>query len=274
MLAERHGVTHPTILNVRERRTYKQVRDEPFAPMLDWSPEEYHVCDAVEFLKRLPDGACTTVVASPPEYEEWALGSERREIDAAKEASYEDYLSWQRSVLAECLRVAGNRGVVFYHHKFRFKGRRLDIGSDLIEDLPLHRVIVWNHGRTRQVQGDRKWGQVPHKYDPIFMFTGRYWMLSRDSAEETVEWGDVWDIRRFGHDIIGFPSAFPFEVARRCVALGEGVVLDPFAGSGTTILAAIGLRRPWLACDINPDSRELFNRRLSLMEQYGRDILW
>ena len=43
VLAERHGVTHPTILNVREGRTYKHVRDEPLVPALDWSPGEYHV---------------------------------------------------------------------------------------------------------------------------------------------------------------------------------------------------------------------------------------
>ena len=129
------------------------------------------------------------MVTSPPEYEKWALGSEYRDIDAAQEPSYEDYVSWQRSVLAECLRVAGNRGVVFYHYKSRFTGRRLDIGSAFVEDFPLYRVIVWDHGRMRHMQGDRKWGQVPHKYDAIFMFTGRYWMMPRDNAEEGVEWG-------------------------------------------------------------------------------------
>ena len=274
VLAERHGVTHPTILNVREGRTYKHVRDEPLVPALDWSPGEYHVCDAMEFLTRLPDGACTTVVTSPPEYEKWALGSEYRDIDAAQEPSYEDYVSWQRSVLAECLRVAGNRGVVFYHYKSRFTGRRLDIGSAFVEDFPLYRVIVWDHGRMRHMQGDRKWGQVPHKYDAIFMFTGRYWMMPRDNAEEGVEWGDVWHVRRFRHEVIGFPSAVPFELAERCLALGEGAVLDPFAGSGTTLLAAITANRPWLACDIDPESKTLFERRLALVEQYGIDMLW
>jgi hypothetical protein len=274
VLAERHGVTHPTILNVREGRTYKHVRNEPLVSALDWNPGEYYVSDAMEFLTRLPDGACTTVVASPPEYEAWAPGSERRDIDAAQEPSYEDYVSWQRSVLAECVRVAGNRGVVFYHHKFRFTGRRLDIGSALVEDFPLNRVIVWDHGRMRHMQGDRERGQVSHIYDAIFMFTGRYWTIPRDSAEEAPGWGDVWDVKKFRHEVMGFSSAVPYEVAYRCVALGEGVVLDPFAGSGTTLLAAIRARRPWLACDINPECRESFAQRCALVEQYGIDVLW
>ena len=78
LLAQRHGVTHPTILNVREGRTYKHVRHEPFLPALDWSPGEYHVCDAMEFLTRLPNGACPTVVVSPPRYEEWTAGERVR----------------------------------------------------------------------------------------------------------------------------------------------------------------------------------------------------
>lgn len=274
VLAERHGVTHPTILSVREGRTYKNVRDEPFLPALDWNPGEYHVCDAMEFLRRLPDGGCATVVVSPPEYEAWNPGKESRDADVAERPSYEDYMSWQRGVLAECLRVAGDRGVVFYHHKFRFTDRQLDIGSEFVEGHPLYRVIIWNHGRARQMQGDRKWRHMLHKYDPIFMFTGRYWTIPRDIAEESSGWDDVWDVRRFGHDIPGFPSAFPYEIAYRCVALGEGVVLDPFAGSGTTLLAAIQAERPWLACDINPDYKKLFERRRDLVNQYGRDLLW
>ena len=122
--------------------------------------------------------------------------------------------------------------------------------------------------------GDRKSGQIQHRYDVMFVFTGRYWMVPRDSEEEAVGWGDVWDIRRFGHEIINFPSALPFEVAYRCVVLGEGVVLDPFAGSGTTVFAAIRAGRSWLACDSNPEHRSLFERRRALVEQYGADLLW
>jgi site-specific DNA-methyltransferase (adenine-specific) len=48
-------------------------------------------------------------------------------------------------------------------------------------------------------------------------------------------------VRRDGH-----PAPFPIELARRCVRLsswpGE-VVLDPFAGTGTTLLAARQLGR-------------------------------
>jgi site-specific DNA-methyltransferase (adenine-specific) len=54
----------------------------------------------------------------------------------------------------------------------------------------------------------------------------------------------VWNLR--AADRVGHPAPFPLEVARRCIRLsswpGE-TVLDPFAGSGTTLLAARQLGR-------------------------------
>jgi site-specific DNA-methyltransferase (adenine-specific) len=54
----------------------------------------------------------------------------------------------------------------------------------------------------------------------------------------------VWNLRPA--DRVGHPAPFPVEVARRCIRLstwpGE-TVLDPFAGSGTTLLAARQLGR-------------------------------
>ncbi len=53
----------------------------------------------------------------------------------------------------------------------------------------------------------------------------------------------------------GHPAAFPQELVRRCLLLGtrEGdVVLDPFAGSGTTGTVAIELGRKAFLIELNP----------------------
>ncbi len=58
----------------------------------------------------------------------------------------------------------------------------------------------------------------------------------------------------------------PLALARRCAALSsrEGsVVLDPYAGSGTTLLAAQHLGRKWVGIDCNPAYVDLMARRLS-----------
>ena len=50
----------------------------------------------------------------------------------------------------------------------------------------------------------------------------------------------------------GHPAAFPIELPRRCIKLFSflgDTVLDPFMGSGTTMLAAYGHKRKFVGVD-------------------------
>lgn len=52
----------------------------------------------------------------------------------------------------------------------------------------------------------------------------------------------------------------PVRLAQRCIAAGckpGGVVLDPFSGSGTTGMAALGLDRRYVGIDLSRDYLEL-----------------
>lgn len=50
-----------------------------------------------------------------------------------------------------------------------------------------------------------------------------------------------------------------------------GIVLDPFAGSGTTLVVARELSRRYLGCDVNPEYVELARRRLSGTTSVGQN---
>ena len=79
----------------------------------------------------------------------------------------------------------------------------------------------------------------------------------------------VWDIptepqRRSGVDD-DHPAMMPMTLARRCVAITSrphDVVLDPYAGSGTTLLAARDLGRKWVGVELNPAFVDLIERRI------------
>jgi site-specific DNA-methyltransferase (cytosine-N4-specific) len=61
-------------------------------------------------------------------------------------------------------------------------------------------------------------------------------------------------------------AAYPIDLPLRCIAAGcqpGGVVLDPFAGSGTTGLAAIQLGRRFTGIDLSPDFAHLAAGRLT-----------
>jgi site-specific DNA-methyltransferase (adenine-specific) len=75
----------------------------------------------------------------------------------------------------------------------------------------------------------------------------------------------VWNLRP-AHRSGGHPAPFPLELARRCVRLstwpGE-VVFDPFAGTGTTLLAARQLGRRAVGIEASERYCELAVARLA-----------
>ena len=80
----------------------------------------------------------------------------------------------------------------------------------------------------------------------------------------------AWDIpteprkRCFG-PLDDHPAVMPATIARRCVELTSkvgSIVLDPFAGSGTTLLAAQYLGRRWVGIELKPTYVDLILRRL------------
>jgi DNA modification methylase len=77
--------------------------------------------------------------------------------------------------------------------------------------------------------------------------------------------GDVWAIPTRPYKGPHF-AAYPVNLPLRCIAAGckpNGTVLDPFAGSGTTGLAAIQLDRMFTGIDLSPDFARLAAERLA-----------
>jgi DNA modification methylase len=77
--------------------------------------------------------------------------------------------------------------------------------------------------------------------------------------------GDVWSIPTRPYHGPHF-AAYPIDIPLRCIAAGcrpGGMVLDPFAGSGTTGLAAIQLGRRFTGIDLSPDFARLAAGRLA-----------
>ncbi len=67
-----------------------------------------------------------------------------------------------------------------------------------------------------------------------------------------------------------FPEAhfatFPEEIPRRCILAGSrvgDVVLDPFAGSGTTCAVADAHQRAYVGIELNPEYAEMARRRIA-----------
>ena len=110
--------------------------------------------------------------------------------------------------------------------------------------------IIWNRHNAfaEPTARDR-----PHRqYEHVFLFSkSRFYSYDRTALEDDE---DVWSIpigreRRIEHN-----APFPVELAERCILTGSppgGYVLDPFVGSGTTLIAALRTERNAVGIDLS-----------------------
>ncbi len=72
---------------------------------------------------------------------------------------------------------------------------------------------------------------------------------------------------------VGHPAPFPEELPYRCIQLytfSGDVVLDPFAGSGTTCVAALKTGRHFICVDINEEYARIAEQRVREAERLNK----
>lgn len=105
----------------------------------------------------------------------------------------------------------------------------------------------------------------PGRYDPrntLNDLTGKEWLLLTKSFWETES--SVVDKGAYKH-----PAPFMVEDVKKLISLytKKGmVVLDPFVGSGTTLIAADMLERKGIGIDLNPKYKSLYDERMNGLE--------
>ena len=80
----------------------------------------------------------------------------------------------------------------------------------------------------------------------------------------------VWTVTTKGYKKAHF-ATFPPDLIEPCILVGcpkDGVVLDPFMGSGTTAMVAYENNRNYVGCELNPEYIKL-NRAKKAQEKYG-----
>ena len=86
--------------------------------------------------------------------------------------------------------------------------------------------------------------------------------------EDFIAWTNgLWSISPESATRIGHPVPFPLEIPHRLVRLFSWVgdtVFDPFAGSGTTLIASHNNKRKAIGLEISPKYYEIAKRRMSL----------
>lgn len=182
-------------------------------------------------------------------------------VDALPQA---EYVAWQRRVLRSCWELLPSTGAIFYNHKPRSQAGIYRTPLEIVPpEIPVWQVIIWDRVERAQSYTERafvsacEWIVVLAKPD--------FRLKSRAHSAP----GDVWRIHPQRY--VDHPCPFPVDVPARILEASrvEGVVFDPFAGSGTTLAAAkaAGLRS--VGVEIDSGYCDLAVRRVAQESLFG-----
>ncbi len=240
----------------------------------------------------IPDGSVALVVTSPP-YFAGKQYEEELERDGVP-STYLEYLDLLRDVFAECVRKLepGGRIAVNVANLGRKPYRSLsaDVIGILTDDLGLllRGEIIWQ--KAEGASGNCAWGSFRSASNPVLRdVTERIVVASKGrfdrarSRRQRAAEGlphrdtigtddfmaltlDVWSIppesaRRVGHPA-PFPVALPEALIRLYTFEGD-LVLDPFMGSGSALVAAARLGRRYAGYDLDGDYVDIARRRVA-----------
>ncbi len=126
---------------------------------------------------------------------------------------------------------------------------------------PVEVILVMYKGSWKKTSGS---GRSDISRDEFMSWTNGFWEFNgRDNAEP--ETNPVWTFGGESRKKIGHPAPFPIELPMRCIKLFSFVgdtVLDPFAGSGSTMIAARQTNRVGIGVDIDRKYCELALARI------------
>lgn len=190
------------------------------------------------------------IITSPP----YNIGIDYNDNEDSK--SYENYLEsckiwmencyfWAKDSARFCLNIPLDKN----------KNGQQSVGADLTTlakqiGWKYHSTIIWNEGNISRRTAWGSWlsASAPYVIAPVELIIVLYknsWKKKHKgksdiSKDEFITWTNgLWNFNGESKKRIGHPAPFPRELPKRCIKLFSyvgDVVLDPFCGSGTTMI--------------------------------------
>jgi DNA modification methylase len=245
--------------------------------------------DTTEF----PDGCVDLLYADPPFFSNrtheifWGDGYELRSFQDRWKGGIENYISWMEPKLRECHRLLSPTGTLYLQCNHYANAYLRILLDRIFGDGHFRNEIIWCFSGGGIPKRD-----FPRKHGTIYRYTkGTSWTFNTEyrpyasgivpthsdgspldlarGTPITDWWSDLKVVTPFSaqrKEKVGWPTQKPLTLLQRIIRISSDpgqVVLDPFCGCGTTIVAAAGLGRKWVGIDVSPKACEVMAARMT-----------
>lgn len=224
--------------------------------------------DCLSIMKKMPSECLDLVVTSPPYNLKNSTGNGMKDGRGGKWAnaalvkgyshyndnmSHDEYSKWQRECLTEMFRLIKDDGAIFYNHKWRVQAGLIQDRQDIVKDFPVRQIIIWKRKGGINFNA----GYFLPTYEVIYLIPKPKFKL----APKANAYGDVWEFTQEMKN--EHPAPFPVALIQRIISSTNAkIILDPFVGSGTTAIVAMGLKRSYIGIELSPDYCKLSEERI------------
>jgi len=242
-------------------------------------------------MSKIPDDEVKLVLTSPPYYTIKDYGT-KTQIGLGQSMS--EYTQSLHEVWAECVRVLHpgckmvvNIGEQYLSAKTHGAYQVLPLHTNVIGSMqrlnmiPLGSIIWQKISNCSPSGGGSVMGSYPYPRNGIVTLDYEYVLIFKkpgtppkieNAVKEASKMSkEDWRRNFSGHWTFpgelskgGHPAMFPVELPRRVIQMYSFVgekVLDPFLGSGTTLVAADQLNRQGIGYELNPEFKPLIIKR-------------
>ena len=223
-------------------------------------------------------GTVDLIVTSPPYNVDIQYNSHNDKM------TYEAYLDFTKKWIAKCYELAKDDGRFCLNIPLdKNKGGQQSVCADITTiakevGWKYHSTIIWNEGNISRRTAWGSWlsASAPYVIAPVEVIVVLYkksWKKIDSSHKKSditkkdfMDWTNgVWVFNGESKKRIGHPAPFPIELPRRCIKLftfvGD-IVLDPFLGSGTTLITCVKTGRKGIGVDIDRNYCKLAKGRI------------
>ncbi len=235
--------------------------------------------DALEILKKIPDNSVDMGVTSPPynkrENKKGWLVNRVVYKGATDNMPEDEYQRIQIDVLNELYRIIKPGGSFFYNHKIRWERGIMLHPMDWLRKTKwvIRQEIVWDRMIAANIRGWRFW-QVEERIYWLYKPKGKN-IIGDELKSKHALLTSIWRFPPENNN--PHPAPFPIALPARAIysIMDEkkgGIIIDPYCGSGTTLVAAKILGHHYIGIDISPDYVKYSIKRLKSYQKEIKDV--